>query len=92
PEEALLPLGSKNFVLLVDQTSSPAITEKREVEIGSRRPGEVEIRKGLSPGDFVVIHGTLKVRPGQPVKILAVDSGNESLEQMLRRQNKDTGQ
>lgn len=92
PEEALLPMGSKNFVLLVEQNADPAITEKREVEIGKRRPGEVEILEGLSAGDFMVIHGALKVRPGEPVKVLAVDSGNETLEQMLSRQSKDTSQ
>lgn len=92
PEEALLPMGSKNFVFLVDQSANPVITEKREVEIGQRRPGEVEIRKGLSSGDFVVIHGALKVRQGEPVKILAVDSGNETLDQMLSRPRKDTSQ
>lgn len=92
PEEALLPEGSKNFVLLVDQSANPVIAEKREVEIGKRRPGEVEIRSGLSAGDFVVTHGELKVRPGEAVRVITVDKGNESLEQMLSRQTKDNTQ
>ncbi len=89
PEEALLPQGSTNYVLLVDRSSDPVTTEKREVRIGKRRPGEVEIREGLSVGDFVVVHGGLRTIPGNPVKVVAVDSGDETLEQMLKRQPRD---
>ena len=89
PEEALLPMGNTNHVLLVNQTTDPTTTEKREVQIGKRRPGEVEILAGLSEGDQVVIHGALRARPGEPVKILSVDKGDETLEQMLNRQHED---
>jgi membrane fusion protein (multidrug efflux system) len=83
PEEALLPMGSSNYVLVVDPAGEQAVAEKRLVQLGSRRPGEVEIVEGLNAGDFVVIHGALKARPGQPVHIVAVKTGEETLEQLL---------
>lgn len=85
PEEALIPTGQINHVLVVDQAAIPPIATRREVTIGARRPGEVEIVRGLVPGEFVVIHGTLRARPGQEVKVIAVDTGDESLQQLLNK-------
>lgn len=85
PEEALLPMGSSNYVLVVDPSAEQARTEKRLVQLGSRRPGEVEIIQGLTAGEFVVIHGALKARPGQPVHIVAVKTGEQTLEQLLSK-------
>lgn len=83
PEEALIPTGKTNHVLVVDPKGAPAMAERREVRIGLRRPGEVEIVSGLSAEDYVVIHGTLRVRQGQPVAILAVAEGDETLSELL---------
>ncbi|MDJ0621593.1 MAG: efflux RND transporter periplasmic adaptor subunit [Desulfocapsaceae bacterium] len=92
PEEALIPEGVSNFVLIVDRDRDPVITEKREVEIGMRRPGEVEIRSGVSAGEFVVVHGAMRIRPGEPVQVIAVAGGDETLEQLLSRQGGDKQQ
>jgi membrane fusion protein (multidrug efflux system) len=85
PEEALIPTGQENHVLVVTQSLDPVVAERRKVEIGGRRPGEVEIVEGLEAGEVVVIHGTLRARPGQQVEIIAVAAGNESLEQLLQQ-------
>ncbi|MGB3211062.1 MAG: efflux RND transporter periplasmic adaptor subunit [Desulforhopalus sp.] len=85
PEEALIPSGKVNHVLVVDQAADPPVAMRREVAIGGRRPGEVEIVSGLTVGEFIVIHGTLRARPGQAVKIIAVDTGDESLKQLLEQ-------
>ncbi len=69
PESALMPRGTKNFVYVVDESKDPLSTVKREVEIGARRPGEVEMLSGLEAGERVVTHGTIKVQPGQPITI-----------------------
>jgi membrane fusion protein (multidrug efflux system) len=41
---------------------------KREVVVGRRRPGEVEILEGLTMLDQVIVDGTLNVRDGLPVR------------------------
>jgi membrane fusion protein (multidrug efflux system) len=83
PEEALIPLGTQQFVFTVD-TANGHTANKREIHIGSRRPGEVEVLDGLQAGDQVISHGTLKVRPGQPVTISAVDDGTRPLAEILQ--------
>jgi membrane fusion protein (multidrug efflux system) len=85
PEEALIPLGQVNHVLVVDRSSDPPVARRREVTIGSRRPGEVEITAGLDAGEFVVVHGALRARHDQEVKILAVATGDETLEELLQQ-------
>jgi len=70
-------------VLLVNESKSPAVAEQRTVAIGARRIGEVEILEGLQPGDKVITHGTLKVRPGQEISIRGMDGQNKSLSEML---------
>ncbi len=82
PEEALLPQGDRQFVLLVDQADGNRVV-RREVTIGGRRPGEVEVVDGLQPGEQIITHGTLKVRPGEQVVIGAVDDGSRPLHELL---------
>jgi membrane fusion protein, multidrug efflux system len=64
PEEALVPQGERQFVFVVREGKAQRV----EVQIGRRRPGEVEILQGLNEGEHVVIEGTQKVRDGGPVK------------------------
>lgn len=85
PEEALIPSGQANHVLVVDRSAGPQVAKRREVKIGARRPGEVEIVDGLVAGEMVIVHGTMRVRPGQEVKIIAVEAGDEPLEHLLER-------
>lgn len=89
PEEALIPSGRENLVLVVDRRVTPPVAERRKVAIGSRRPGDVEILSGLQAGEFVVTHGTLRAVPGQAVTITAVDTGNEPLEDLLNRKQEE---
>jgi membrane fusion protein (multidrug efflux system) len=80
PESALLHQGHDHFVILMGDGD---IAERRQVRIGARRPGDVEIIEGLVAGDRVVTHGNDKVRPGQKVTIQAIDDGSQSLKEML---------
>ncbi len=64
PEEALVPEQARQFVYVVAQGSA----SKREVQLGRREPGKVEIAAGLSAGERVVIEGTLKLREGSAVR------------------------
>jgi membrane fusion protein (multidrug efflux system) len=91
PEEALIPTGQENHVLVVDRSTDSPVAERRGVTIGGRRPGEVEIRDGLKAGELVVIHGTLHARPGQQVRIIAVATADESLEHLLQQESGGPG-
>ena len=83
PEECLVAQGQKQFVYVVDRADSTA--QRREVRIGTRRPGEVEIVEGLAVGELVITDGTLKVRPGNKVSIRAMDDGTTSLHELLEQ-------
>lgn len=84
PEEAIIPIGNSSFVYLINKESSPPSAEKRPVSTGGRRVGEVEIVEGITPGDLVVVHGAIRLRPRSQVKIVALDDGTKSLGEMLR--------
>jgi membrane fusion protein (multidrug efflux system) len=43
----------------------------------------VEITRGLTAGERVITHGNDKVRPGQVVRVLALDDGTKSLKELL---------
>lgn len=66
PEQALVPEQSRQYVFVVGPDER---VEKREVETGRRRPGQVEVLSGLAEGELVVAEGTQKARPGQPVQV-----------------------
>lgn len=65
PEQATLPDQSRHFVLVVGEDG---IVEKRQVHLGRRRPGQVEIVSGLAAGEVVVVEGTQKAQPGMRVR------------------------
>jgi membrane fusion protein (multidrug efflux system) len=41
-----------------------------EVALGARSPGQVEIVRGLKPGELVVTDGQIKLQDGVPVMVL----------------------
>ena len=41
-----------------------------KIELGVRRPGEVEVLKGLTANDLVVTDGQMKLKDGAPVMVL----------------------
>jgi membrane fusion protein (multidrug efflux system) len=90
PEAALMPLGNEQFVLVAEPSGEGHQAARRSIRIGSRRPGEVEVTDGLRKGEWVITHGTLRVRPGQAVTIRAVEHGDETLPELLE-QGADAG-
>jgi membrane fusion protein (multidrug efflux system) len=82
PEEALTPLGNQQFVMVVDRNNGNVV-ERREVKIGRRMPGEVEILAGVAAGETVVTHGIDQARDGQSVRIRAVDDGSRAVREMF---------
>lgn len=63
PEDAILPLQGASYVWVVqDGTAS-----RREVRLGVRMPGFVELTEGLEPGEEVVVGGLERLSEGAPV-------------------------
>lgn len=84
PEAAILQRGSEHAVLVVDENEDgETVAQRREVRVGLRQPGKVEIVAGLSPGERVITHGADKARPGQPVAIKATDAGSQPLRDLI---------
>ena len=75
PERALIPERSVQYVYVVGDNQ---LVEKRTVQIGRRRPGEVEIVSGLSAGETVIVDGTQKAREGRAVSIIETETNRDS--------------
>lgn len=73
-ETAIVPEDSRHFVFVV----ADGRAQQREVTLGRRRPGEVEILKGVTEEDVVVIDGTLNVHNGTPVVARSVSAPQAS--------------
>lgn len=63
-EKALVPQQNRQYVFLVDAENR---VQQKEVQIGQRVPGWVEIVSGLREGDEIIIEGVQKVRTGMTV-------------------------
>lgn len=83
PEEALIPEGSKNYVLVIKEGAEKITARRQLVELGARQFGIAEITNGLSAGDQVVSHGTLRVRPEASLEIKGVETYDARLEKLL---------
>jgi multidrug efflux pump subunit AcrA (membrane-fusion protein) len=82
PEEAIVPQGGRQFVILVAEPSAvPAATNlppdtkfvslRQEVKLGNRLNGKVEIKEGLTEGQTVVVAGQQRLqRDGTPLRIV----------------------
>ena len=69
PEEAIVPLQGVNFVWVVEDQKAV----RREVVLGVRTPGYVELRSGVEVGEQVVTGGQARLQPGAPVAPIPVD-------------------
>ncbi|MGE0080972.1 MAG: efflux RND transporter periplasmic adaptor subunit [Thiohalomonadaceae bacterium] len=64
PESAVLYQGRAAFVYVLEGDTA----RRRDVRLGERRPGLVEVREGLAPGERVIASGLQKVEEGRPVQ------------------------
>jgi membrane fusion protein (multidrug efflux system) len=69
PEDAVLPLQGANFVWVVN--GGKAV--RRQVELGVRTPGFVEIKNGVERNDQVVVGGQERLAEGAPVQVKMID-------------------
>ena len=73
PEEAIVPQGTRQFVIKLDDGGENGVKLSRRVEVrvGIRRPGRVEILEGLKAGEVVVTAGQQRLqRDGTPVQAI----------------------
>ncbi len=85
-EEALVRRAGEGYVFVVTADPDGGETvEQRRVTVGSRRTGEIEVLDGLSEGEFVITHGTNKVRPGQKVTISAEQQPGQGISSIIRQ-------
>lgn len=82
PEAALIPEGERHFVLVIHEEEENRI-ERRQVQIGQRRPGDVEVLEGINKGELVVSHGVQHSREGDNVQLLGIASDETSVRELL---------
>jgi membrane fusion protein (multidrug efflux system) len=63
PEAAIVPEQGRTYVFVVDK----GVAQRREATLGRRKPGEVEVTKGVQAGERVVVDGTQNLRDGSKV-------------------------
>lgn len=83
PEEALLPEGERNFVFVLHRARDNEV-ERREVKIGARQPGRVEILHGLDANDLLVTHGAMRLRNGDHVRVLGEVKPGQSIRELIK--------
>jgi len=89
PEEALTVVGEQSFVFVVNKQQQPHTVEQRSIEIGARRAGKAEVLSGLSNSEQVVVHGTVRIRPGAIVTIVAEEKGDQTLQELINTEIND---
>ncbi|MGF1628447.1 MAG: efflux RND transporter periplasmic adaptor subunit [Kiloniellaceae bacterium] len=72
PESAVFAEGQRRLVYRVVDGRA-ALTQ---VELGHRRPGQVEVLSGLGPGEVVVTAGHQQIRDGTRVEIVELGAGS----------------
>jgi membrane fusion protein (multidrug efflux system) len=68
-EDAVLPIQGSSFVWVVQNGKAT----RRQVELGVRTPGLVEVRSGVEAGEQVVVGGQERLAEGAPVQAKVID-------------------
>lgn len=71
PAISLIPVLKGQMVLV----SRKGLVEEVAVETGLRTESEIQILKGLQPGDTVLTSGIMSLKPGSPVQV-NIEAGN----------------
>lgn len=85
PEEALIKRSDRNFVYVVAQAEGALIAKQKDIVLGARKPGMIEVLSGLGEGDEIVVHGVLKLHDGAQVSIRANEIQDTPLDALLKQ-------
>jgi membrane fusion protein (multidrug efflux system) len=75
PEEALVPLGTKQYVIKVIDGANGKVSQRIEARLGLRVPGKVEILAGVAAGDIVVTAGQANLMRGDGLALRIIEVG-----------------
>jgi len=78
PEEALVMTEGGNAVFVAERSAGGLAARRRTVETGARGGGRVEVLRGLSPGDKVVVSGAALLADGDAVAAVAAVEEEEN--------------
>jgi len=89
-EEALTQVGQRSYVYVLEgepqrDNKEPIVVRQRNVTLGIRQKGVVEVVEGLNEGEHIVVHGALKLRDGSTVTVTAVAEPGERLSDWLAK-------
>nr|WP_300309107.1 efflux RND transporter periplasmic adaptor subunit [Halomonas sp.] len=85
PESAVVPQGQRKRVWVITDRDSGSI-EQRDIEVGSRREGEVEVTAGLEEGELVVTHGADRLHSAATIQLLGTEDATTSVSDILQSQ------
>jgi membrane fusion protein (multidrug efflux system) len=77
PQQAITELQGKSFIWTVGESNTVA---QRGVEVGDLVGENIIVKKGLSPGERIIVEGQQKVRDGMVVQPVTASKANESTE------------
>jgi len=83
PEAAIEPSGNRHFVMVIHEEEGEHRLERREVALGERRSGEVEVLEGVADGELVAVHGLQLARDGQQIRLLGITDEETSIRTLL---------
>ncbi len=81
PEEALVPMGAKQYLIKVVDGASGRVSQRIEARLGLRVPGKVEILEGVAAGDIVVTAGQARLMRGDSIALRIVEVGEPQTNQ-----------
>lgn len=74
PEEALVPMGGKQYVIkVVGSPQGGQRAQRVEARLGQRANGKVELLAGVAEGDLVVLAGQARLMRGDDLPVRVVD-------------------
>jgi membrane fusion protein (multidrug efflux system) len=74
PEEALVPMGGKQYVFkVVDGPNGGKAAKRVEARLGQRLPGKVELLEGVEPDDVIVTAGQARLERGDMQAVRVID-------------------
>lgn len=85
PEGAILTQDRTHSLFVVEESDEGAKAVRREVRLGIRMPGSVEIVEGLAGDERVVTQGGFRLADGDAVRVRAVDDGSRPLAELIGR-------